>query len=134
MVFIIFLCLFFYINAIFYLSIEIVLIDDCIARIYTEDNETILQYYNFTLDCKSTTDDYPNPIISSIPYEIGQKLFIDIYGLGGGAGYFSANVYLNEYIIRTQHQRFWTCTNCGGDNYNYRYNKARKRMDFYNFE
>ena len=133
MVVIIFLCLFFYINTIFYLSIELLKIDDCISRIYTEDNETIFQYYNFSIGCSSKVNQYPNPLISTIPYQIGQKIFIDIYDNGGGAGFFSADVYLNEYIIRMKHQKFWTCTNCGGENYNYRYNVIGNRMDFYNY-
>ena len=40
---------------------------------------------------------------------------------------------INEYTIITEHNKFWTCTDCIGEkNNNYYYYKKKKRIDFYN--
>ena len=134
MVFIAFICLFLNVNSFLYLSIELLQLDDCISRIYTDNNDTIFEYYNITLPCFFHANDYPNPLVLLLPYEFGQKILFDLYDYGGGEGYFSATVYLNEYIIRPEHQKFWKCVDCGGDNYNYRYNSFYKRFHFYDYD
>ena len=106
MVFIAFICLFLNVNSFLYLSIELSRVDDCISRIYTDNNDTIFEYYNITLPCLFNIEDYPNPLVLLFPYEFGQKIFFDFYDYGGGEGYFIATVYLNEYIIKPEHQNF----------------------------
>ena len=49
-----------------------------------------------------------------------------------GANYFKITIYINEYIIKTEHNKFWTCTDCQGPDGNYIYNDNRKRIEFHN--
>ena len=66
----------------------------------------------------------------TIILDIQTIIFFDIYDYGG-LGYVSFIAYLNEYTIKPEYQKFWTCMNCSGINQNYKYNKNENRFDFY---
>ena len=67
-------------NLFLIISMEIIEVDDCIGKIYLEDN-TILYERNYPF-CDGSQIVYPNPIVDKIPYDIGQKIFIDLVDLG----------------------------------------------------
>ena len=58
-------------NSFLLIKMEIIEVDDCIDKIYLEDN-TILYERNFS-NCYFEGNPYPNPIIDKISYDIGQK-------------------------------------------------------------
>ena len=118
----IFIYLFLKVKSTFYLSMKLIAIDDSVYRIFNYKNETIYP--------KSSSNSN-DPIVPLMPYELGEKIFFDLYDVGKGNGGVSLTVYLNEYTIYTEYQKFWTCTNCEGANNNYIYNKSKKRLDFY---
>ena len=131
------LSLFLSINSTLYITMEIEEIDDCVDQIYKNKNGTnIIFFKNNNGTCEARTYDmYPSPLISNIPYEYGEKLYFDLIDIGGEyeiAGYLVITVYVNEFIIRTNHTKFWKCTNCEGENGNYIYNTVNNRFDFFN--
>ena len=98
-------------NSFLLIKMEIIEVDDCIDKIYLEDN-TILYERNFS-NCYFEGNQYPNPIIDKIPYDIGQKIFIDLSDIGGLCG-IKIKVYVNN--IEVENDFLWTCTDCNGDN------------------
>ena len=51
------------------------------------------------------------------------------------AGYSRMTVNINEYTIKTEHNKFWTCTDCYGDNHNFIFGNnefSEKAFNFYN--
>ena len=62
---------------------EIINVDDCIKSIKLENN-TIL-YHRTRHDCEysQNTDNKKEYYFEQIPYELGQKLNIDVYDIGG---------------------------------------------------
>ena len=100
--FVIFVVIFFFfkVKSTFYLSMELTKAKDYISKIYNENNITFYQ---------GESNDYTNPIVSLIPYEIGEKIFFDLY-VRGDEGYFSMNIFINGYIIKTDNSNFWKCT------------------------
>ena len=122
MIITLFYYLFLKIESSFYLSVKLVKIDDYLKRVYNENDDTFFQ---------SNKGISPLPNVQLIPYEIGEKIYFDIYDKGV-IGYVSFIAYLNEYTIKPEYQKFWTCMNCAGENQNYRYNEKENRFDFYN--
>ena len=92
---------------------EVINVDDCIKSIKLESN-TIL-YNRIREDCRYSEDaDNKNEYyFEQIPYEIGQKLNIEIYDIGGQC-FLSAYVKINNHIIYTNELNFWKCENCEG--------------------
>lgn len=120
-------------NSTLYISMYLITVDDCLARIYNEENVTYFENETNTNICDPKSSYYPSPILLKTPYEIGQKIYVDFYDKGQGAGFFSITVFVSGYIIKTEDQKYWTCIDCGGEDYNYRYNSQKKRFDFYNY-
>ena len=58
------------------ISMSLLYIDDCIEKIYFEDG-TIL-YKRSSGSCDFDHFRYNNPIVSSIPYDIGQIIYVEI--------------------------------------------------------
>ena len=115
----------------FYLSMFIEEADDCISRIYNTNNDTL-----FSEDCTDASNfkkSYTDPVINNINYVFGEEIYIDIFDKGD-VGCLKINVRINEYLIKPELKKFWTCTNCNGDDNNYIYNEDFKRFDFYNPE
>ncbi len=109
------------VDSTFYLNVTVIQVDDYVKRVYNENNDTIYE-------CNYNRVNYP--IVKLFPYEIVDKIYFDMFDIGG-EGYVSFIAYLNEYTIRPEHQKFWTCINCAGENKNYRYNSNLKRFHFY---
>ena len=106
---------------------EVIYVDDCIERIYFHNGE-ILYERGQNIEC-IINKQQNFIVVNSIPYKIGQIIHVI---LGDPLGYdarMSMTVYLNEYIIKTESQRFWKCLNCRGGNY--AYNSAIKTFDCY---
>ena len=90
---------------------EIINVDDCIKSIKLENN-TIL-YYRTRLDCEyvENNDNRNEYYFEQIPYEIGQRVNIEILDVGGEC-YLTAKVKVNEYEIYSNNRNFWKCDNC----------------------
>ena len=90
---------------------EIIKVDDCIKSIKLEDN-TIL-YSRTRSDClfDENNDNKNEYHFEEIPYEIGQKINIDVYDKGDNC-FFEAKVIINGHQIKTNDKKFWKCENC----------------------
>ena len=125
-----FASIFFEVKTILYLSMSIEEVIDCINIIYNEENEVLYQN-NITIPDCITNKHYPD-ILFKTPYEYGQKIYIEFFAQGFN-GYFKMTVNLNEYTIKTGHNKFWTCLNCLGENNNYIFN-SDENLYFYENE
>ena len=84
---------------------------DCIKKAYCEN--TILFNFNDEDDCDDDHN-YINPLFSKINYELGKKINFILYNHSKNA-YLKITVYVNEYTIKINHQKFWGCENCKTD-------------------
>ena len=119
-----FICLFLKIESTFYLTMKLIDVNDYLLRIYNQKNEIFFEC-GIDENCKP----YPVPIARLIPYEIGEKIFVDLYDEGGNPGFFEITVYINEYVIETNDQKFWKCDNCQTSDNNYYY--TNNKFNFY---
>ena len=115
-------------NLFLIISMEIIEVDDCIGKIYLEDN-TILYERNYQF-CDGPQIEYPNPIVDKIPYDIGQKIFIDLVDLGTLCR-LKIKVYVNNIAINNDDSIFWNCINCYGDNGGYLYDSQNFVLSCY---
>jgi len=120
-------------NSTLYISMYLISADDCLTRIYNENNETYFENETNSEICHPKNASYPSPILPKTPYELEEKIYVDLYDKGGGAGFFSITVFVSGYIIKTEDQKYWNCTDCGGENGTYRFNSQYNRFDFYNY-
>ena len=111
-----------------YLSMKLEIVDNCLKSINKEENETLYVNENVPPNCR-LSQQYPVPLFQT-PYEYKQKIFIEFFD-AGYIGNFRMTVNINEYTIKTEHNRFWTCVNCYGENNNYIYNPYENRFEFY---
>ena len=124
-IYLIFIFLFIKNQSYYYLSIDVNSIDDCITKIILMNegnNNTYFQKDN--IDCEyQHFSYYPNngkPIIKNKVYNIGEKIYLEIYNKGYHDGYISITMYINEFIIPSSSlNKFWICTNCFGNYSNY---------------
>ena len=116
------------INQIYYISFNIRAIDDCLSKVYTNENNILYQH-----TCtKSDSQKIPhNPVVFQKAYTFGDDIIFEIYDKYGKA-FIGIDVKINEYTIKTDLQRFWKCINCEGNNGDYIYNTYENTFDFYN--
>ena len=116
---------------------EIVEVDDCITRVYLENNTNVYINDITNLRDECSHDNYiNNPIlVELLPYEIDQKILVELHDVGGGGGEEDGNqaaisitVYLNEFIIKPESQKFWSCQGCSAS---YKYSTKRNVYDYY---
>ena len=90
---------------------EILHVDDCIKSIKLEDNTFL--YYRTRTDCEydENNDNINEYHFDRIPYEIGQKLNIEVLDVGGSC-FLDASVKINDYIIYTNNKNLWKCVEC----------------------
>ena len=101
-----------------YLTMKLEYIDDCITKIYYENNTIIYEKQNYETQCIMNEQVSDNPIVDSLSYKIGQKIYFEIKDTGGGCA-IDITIYLNEYTIESESRKFWRCENCDGDQGNY---------------
>ena len=102
-------------------------VDDCISEIKYENRDTLYTNNHHESDCDPLIIG-DNPLIEAIPYELGKKIYVYLKDLHGECGV-SMTVYINEYIIKTESQKFWKCEDCSTDDKNYFYNYDKNRLD-----
>ena len=117
-------------NSFLIISMSLVEVDDCIMKIYLEDN-TILYNKDSMADCFIDTEIYKDPLFTPIPYDIRQKIYIEVGDVGGACGV-KIIVHVNNNDIINEDKKFWYCDNCEGDDnvHNYIYNE-QNRFDCY---
>ena len=116
---VIFFNFFFYcVNSNYLLTMDIVHVDDCITHVYYKNSEIFK--LNEGIQCKKNNQIKENPIIRLLPYDLDKIIDLYLEDFFGNEAALSMNVYLNEYIIRTESLIFWKCKNCNnGGNYFY---------------
>jgi len=119
-------------NSNLYISMILESVDDCITKIYYENNTIIYKNKNSETKCDSNVHIEDNPIIDYLPYSLGQKIKVELKDFVGNCG-MSITVYLNEYIIKTEAKKFWKCENCERYDHNYFYNERIKRLECINY-
>ena len=127
--YLIFFLLFTKIQFYLYISIDVNTIDDCITKIIlmhkNYNNNTYFRINGSYLpNCKfNNFSYYPNegkPIINNIVYNLGEKIYLEVFNQGYIDGYIGITIYVNEFIINSSSlQQFLKCTNCFGENNNY---------------
>ena len=129
---------------------EIISVDDCIKSIKLEDNNIL--YYRTSNNCIYDENDNKRNeeyYFEQIPYELSQKLNIEIYDLGGQC-FLKAYVKVNDYKIYTNKKNFWKCENsqqnslnqvegdlafhCYNDGSNYPFDEGRYFIFHYYFQ
>ena len=90
-------------------------------------NNTFL-YHRTRSDCKfnPNNDNKNEYFFEQIPYEIGQKLNIEVLDEGGSC-FLIANVRVDDYdyVINTDEKKFWKCDNCEGNSLNQEAGKTK---------
>ena len=56
---------------------DLIKVDDCLTRIYNENNVTYFENETNSQICDPQNSSYPSPILSKTPYEIGEKIYVD---------------------------------------------------------
>ena len=108
------------------ISMSLLYIDDCIEKIYFED-VTIL-YKRSSGSCAFDHFRYNNPIVSSsIPYDIGQIIYVEIGDISTECG-IKMSVNVNNNPINPENINYWGCTNCEGASGNYIYDSRNQRL------
>ena len=121
-------------NSSLYVSMYLLETNVCLTKIYNKQKDEIyFQSQTSPEACDSNDLNYPSLKLEHTPYELGEKIYVDFYDNGQDIGYFRMTVLLSGYVIKTEDQKYWTCTDCGGENSNYIYNSIYKRFDFYNY-
>ena len=125
--FITYLQLIFQVKSIYYLSFYIKRIDDCLTKIYKNDNKVLYQH-----ECKKS--DYLKvpkyPVIFQEEYKFGEDIFLQIFDKGN-IGAIEIDTRINEYMIKTSLQKFWRCINCKTNDNNYIYNSNKNSFYIY---
>ena len=125
--FITYLQLIFQVKSIYYLSFYIKRIDDCLTKIYKNDNNVLYQH-----ECKES--DYLKvpkyAVIFQEEYKFGEDIFLQIFDKGGNSE-IGIDTRINEYMIKTSLQKFWRCINCKTNDNNYIYNSKKNIFEFY---
>ena len=114
--------LFFTKNLNLLLTMDIVHVDDCVTSVYYQNNEKYR--IKESIECAKNNQIYKNenPIVKLLYYNFNNIIDLYVKDYFGNEAALSMNVYLNEYIIRTESLNFWRCRNCNGDEGNYIYN------------
>ena len=121
----IFLLIFFFMNEIsstVYMNMTLTYIDDYIVSIYKMINKEYTYFYRRGGDtCGYTNTDCVNNKMKTILYNIGEAINVHIADSGGQVGYYAFNITINEYFIHVEHLKFWDCTDCKTNTFNYNY-------------
>ena len=121
-VLIIYLVLIRQIKQIYYLSVHIKEIDDCLSIIKNNYDKIFYSYKCTIFD----SHHYPkNPI--EFEYKFGEIIYFDIYNKINEA-YIGIEIRINEFILLKKLQRFLVCTNCDTPDGNYIYNSEEERF------
>ena len=104
------------IYSILYLSIDVNKVDDCVSKIYLNENPNI-EYFKFEKSSCSYNNFkiYPNrgkPIVANIVYTLGKTINIEIYNIIDKC-WIDITIKINEYIIKSSsNNKFLKCSNC----------------------
>ena len=113
-----FLCsyLFLRANSSLYVSMYLLDTNACLTQISNEQKDIYFKSETSSETCNSNKSNCPFLLFSHISYEIGEKIYVDFHYEGEDVGYFRMTVLLSGYVIKTEDQKYWTCTDCGGEN------------------
>ena len=106
--------LFFTKNLNLLLTMDIVHVDDCVTSVYYQNNEKYR--IKESIECAKNNQIYKNenPIVKLLYYNFNNIIDLYVKDYFGNEAALSMNVYLNEYIIRTESLNFLRCRNCNG--------------------
>ena len=111
------------IKQIYYLSIHIKEIDDCLS-IIKNNNDKIFYSYECT---DSDNHNYPKDPIE-FEYKFGEIIYFEIYDKIKEA-YIGIEIRINEFKLIKKLQQFLVCTNCDTTDGNYIYKSKEERFD-----
>ena len=101
------------INSFLILSMNVIIVDDCIRIIELDDGTNLFENKNDRCYITEVAD-YHSPLFAPIPYEISQKIKI-VVGDVEGECYLKMDVFINNKTLKNDDIKFWSCDNC--DNY-----------------
>ena len=116
---------------IYYISFEVTLVDDCLTKIYKNNNTSEILYQKSSKIACSPTIIPNNPVLFQYKFVFGDEFYFEISDPGGKASCIRVNTRINEYLIEPKLNKFWKCVNCRTDDNNYIYNSVNQVFDFY---
>ena len=113
----------------YYISFVVFKIDDCLSKIYKNNNNTDILYEKpSNTECNYMA--VPNNPVILIEYIFGDELYFEIFDKGWES-YIGVNARINEYLIKPELQKFWECVDCKTDDGKYIYNTENNLFYFY---
>ena len=92
------------------IAMKVIGVDDCITKVKFQGD---MKYYRDPVNGCHYLAQQNKIIIDALSYQLGNIIEVEVRDNGGDDGSqsgMSITVYLNEYIIKTESQLFWTCT------------------------
>ena len=119
-----------------YISLEFLMVDDCIREI-SISGQKIFEFKPNTLDdCDFKYQNiYPKFFTKNYRYDFDIEIKFTFQDSVHYDGFMNITVYFNEYIIKVSDQKFWKCTDCGnfglGGDRNWDYDYYDNRINYY---
>ena len=113
----------------YYISFELLKVDDCLTKIYLNNNSNEILYLS-EMECSYKLIP-KNPILFQYEFIFGDEFYFEISDCGGSVSFIRINARINEYLIQPELQKFWKCLNCRTDDGNFIYNSNEKAFYFY---
>ena len=113
----------------YYISFELLKVDDCLTKIYLNNNSNEILYLS-EIECSYKLIP-KNPILFQYEFIFGDEFYFEISDWGGHHCYITVNTRINEYLILPELQKFWKCLNCRTDDGNYIYDSNKNVFYFY---
>ena len=116
----------------YYISFDVIQIDDCLSKIYKNNNINDIIYQKPS-ETECTYLIIPdNPVVVQYEFVFGDEYFFEVED-SGHYSCIGVNAKINEYLIKPKLQRFWRCINCISGDGNYLYNSESDEFSFYEF-
>ena len=115
----------------YYISFELLQIDDCLTKIYFNNNSNEILYEKPS-EIACSWRNIPNKtVLFQYEFIFGDEFYFEISDWGGHHCYITVNTRINEYLILPELQKFWKCLNCRTDDGNYIYDSNKNAFYFY---
>ena len=123
------------INSFLIISMIVKKVDDCIRKIDLDEKINLYVRNNITCNhFRGENLDYNKPIFAPIPYELGQKIRIEVGDNGinnmNGDCYFDMDIFINNRTLNNNNKELWECNDC--NNYHY-FDNSNQALNCYQF-
>ena len=115
----------------YYLSLQVVTIDDCIRNVNISNGFVIWKFDPPSLDkCDFQYQNiYPEYLTKYYNYQLGTEIRFEFQDSVHIDAFVNIKVFFNEFIIKASDNKFWSCKDCYTNDGNYIWNSSDNRMD-----